>query len=48
MSQAKDKQEFNERIVSVPSMSSDDANVNTGINTKDNDGPNVAKNATRL
>ena len=38
MAQAKDRQKFKGRIVSVPSLSSDDANANTSIFTKDNDG----------
>ena len=33
-----DKQISKGRNVSVPSMTSDDANVNTRVNTKDNDG----------
>ena len=36
------------RNVSVPSLSSDDANVNTSNNTKDNDGQDVSENATSL
>ena len=39
MAQAKDKQTFIGRNVSVPSLSSDDANVNT----KDNDGSKCLK-----
>ena len=36
MAQAKDKQIFKGRNISIPSVSCDDAN--TSINTKDNDG----------
>ena len=37
MAQAKDKERFKGRNISVPSLSSDDANVNTTINTKDSE-----------
>ena len=40
MAQPKDKQTFKVRNVSVPSLTSDDDNVNTSINTKDNEGDN--------
>ena len=38
MTQPKDKKKFKGRNVSVPSLTCDDAIVNTSINTNDNDG----------
>ena len=48
MAQPKDKQTFKARNVSVPSLTSDDDNVTTSINTKDNEGSKCCRKCNKI